>query len=303
VEFAYNRAEHSLTKRSPFEIVYGFNPPTALDLLPLPLHKRVNMDMTKRADVMTSLHEDTRKTIEAHVNRHTAKINKYKTPPIFEEGNLVWIHLSKDRFPHEQNSKLKPRSDGPFKVLKRININAYVIDIPTSKYLMSNTFNIKDLSPFHGEMVNDESKLTLFQEGGDDTGWPSDTSASRPPIPPQGPMTRARAKAIHDKVNLLLNTLDLELTLDGSLPHGNIICAVQYEPHGATIEDEEHEEETWKRWKKKSAQETNRLKPVPASAIVGHWLKPTPALAKAKLNTSYSRSGRVNTSLAQKPPM
>jgi hypothetical protein len=73
--------------------------------------------------------------------------------------------LSKDHFPHEQNSKLKTQSDGPFKVLKRINDNAYVIDISTSKYLVSNTFNIKDLSPFHGEMVNEESRSTLFQEG------------------------------------------------------------------------------------------------------------------------------------------
>jgi hypothetical protein len=54
VELAYNRAEHRITKRSPFEIVYGFNPPTALDLLPLPLHERVNMDITKRADNPTS---------------------------------------------------------------------------------------------------------------------------------------------------------------------------------------------------------------------------------------------------------
>jgi hypothetical protein len=107
-EFAYNRAKHSLTKRSPFEIVYGFNPPTALDLLPLPLHERVNMDITKRADVMKNLHDNTRKTIEEHVNRHTAKINKKKTPHIFEEGDLVCIHLSKDRFPHDRNSKLKP---------------------------------------------------------------------------------------------------------------------------------------------------------------------------------------------------
>jgi hypothetical protein len=187
VEFAYNRAQHSLTKRSPFEIVYGFDPPTALDLLPLPLHERVNMDITKRADIMKNLHDDTRKTIEEHVIRHTAKINKSKTPRIFEEGDLVWIHLSKDRFPHERNSKLKPQSDGPFKVLKRINDNAYVIDIPTSKYLVSNTFNIKDLSAFHGEMVNEESRSTLSQEGGDDTGWPSDTSASRPPIPHKDP--------------------------------------------------------------------------------------------------------------------
>jgi hypothetical protein len=95
-QFTYNRAEHSVTKQSPFEIVYGFNPPTALDLLPLPLHERVNMDITKRADFMKNLHEDTRKTIEAHVTRHITKINKSKTPRIFEVGDLVWIHLSKD---------------------------------------------------------------------------------------------------------------------------------------------------------------------------------------------------------------
>jgi len=36
VEFAYNRATHSITQHSPFEVVYGFNPLTPLDLLPLP---------------------------------------------------------------------------------------------------------------------------------------------------------------------------------------------------------------------------------------------------------------------------
>jgi hypothetical protein len=51
-EFAYNRAEHSTTKQSPFEVVYGFDPPTAVDLLLLPLHESVNMDIAKRADYM-----------------------------------------------------------------------------------------------------------------------------------------------------------------------------------------------------------------------------------------------------------
>nr|KYP33972.1 Transposon Ty3-I Gag-Pol polyprotein [Cajanus cajan] len=36
VEFAYNRVVHKTTKMSPFEIFYGFNPLTSLDLLPLP---------------------------------------------------------------------------------------------------------------------------------------------------------------------------------------------------------------------------------------------------------------------------
>jgi hypothetical protein len=36
IEFAYNRSVHSTTKLSLFHVVYGFNPRTPIDLLPLP---------------------------------------------------------------------------------------------------------------------------------------------------------------------------------------------------------------------------------------------------------------------------
>ena len=35
IEFAYNRIVHSTTEFSPFKIVYGFNPLTPMDLIPL----------------------------------------------------------------------------------------------------------------------------------------------------------------------------------------------------------------------------------------------------------------------------
>ncbi|KAK1641610.1 hypothetical protein QYE76_059415 [Lolium multiflorum] len=164
-EFAYNRAKHSTTLRSPFMVVYGFEPPTALDILPLPLHQRTNMDFDKRTTAMKKLHEETRATIQDHVLRQATRLNAKKKERVFEEGDLVWVHLRKERFPQERNSKLKPRGDGPFKVLKRINNNAYVIDIPTSKYLVSNTFNISDLSPHHGDEEEQESRTTLSQGG------------------------------------------------------------------------------------------------------------------------------------------
>ncbi|XP_048228289.1 uncharacterized protein LOC125369559 [Ricinus communis] len=44
VEFSYNRVVHSTKHCSPFEIVYGFNPLTPIDLFPLPLNKLVNVD-------------------------------------------------------------------------------------------------------------------------------------------------------------------------------------------------------------------------------------------------------------------
>ena len=112
-EFAYNRASHRVTKRSSFEVVYGFNPNTVLDILPLPLHERTDMDVDKRADYMKTLHESTRATLEEHTKRHATKINKLKKPMTFEEGDLVWLHLRKDRFPDERKSKLAPRGDGP----------------------------------------------------------------------------------------------------------------------------------------------------------------------------------------------
>ncbi|KAK1595931.1 hypothetical protein QYE76_007781 [Lolium multiflorum] len=164
-EFAYNRAKHSTTARSPFMVVYGFEPPTALDILPLPLHERTNMDFDERTTAIKKLHEETRATIQEHVLRQANRLNAKKKERVFEEGDLVWIHLRKERFPQERNSKLKPRGDGPFKVLKRINNNAYVIDIPTSKYLVSNTFNVSDLSPYHGDEEEQESRTTLSQGG------------------------------------------------------------------------------------------------------------------------------------------
>ena len=56
VEFAYNRAVHSTTQLCPFEVVYGFKPITPLDLLPLPIQERVNMEASKRADFVRKIH-------------------------------------------------------------------------------------------------------------------------------------------------------------------------------------------------------------------------------------------------------
>ena len=209
-EFAYNRARHSTTGKSPFEVVYRFNPLSPLDILPLPLEERINMDASARVNHLKKVHEDTRLNIERQVQRLATKLNINKQPMVFDIGDLVWLHLRKEHFPQERKSKLQPRADGPFKVLARYNANAYKIDLPRDKYDVSDIFNIKDLSPFHGDEELDP-RTDLSQGRGDDAEHPNIIPMDLPtsPTTPLGPMTRARAKAIEDKVNSLLSKLPL----------------------------------------------------------------------------------------------
>jgi hypothetical protein len=48
VKFAYNGIVHSTINLYPFKIVYGFKPIAPIDLLPLPLQERTNMEASKR---------------------------------------------------------------------------------------------------------------------------------------------------------------------------------------------------------------------------------------------------------------
>jgi hypothetical protein len=74
-------------------------------------------------------------------------------------GDLVWMHLRKDWFPELRKSKLMPRADAPFKIIKKINDNAYKIELPL-EFGVSPTFNISDLRPYLGEEDELESRVT-----------------------------------------------------------------------------------------------------------------------------------------------
>ncbi|GAV77347.1 hypothetical protein CFOL_v3_20818, partial [Cephalotus follicularis] len=84
---------------------------------------------------------------------------------VFKDGDLVWIHLRRKRFPAGRFGKLQPRADGPFKVLQGINHNAYKIEL-SGEYNVYGTFNVADLSPYYDDKV--DSRASLSQGGGDD---------------------------------------------------------------------------------------------------------------------------------------
>jgi len=167
-EFAYNRSPTYATSHSPFEVVYGLNPYLPLELIPLPQDELVHKDAESKLKAMIKLHEQVRERIKTINEAYKRKSNKHKKPRVFKEGDLVWLHLRKERFPGKRKNKLMPRAEGPFKVLARVNDNAYEIELPEG-YGVHATFNVGDLSPYVDDDGIAELRSIPFKEGGDDT--------------------------------------------------------------------------------------------------------------------------------------
>jgi hypothetical protein len=204
VEFAYNRATHSTTKVSPFQVVYGFNPHAPIDILPLPISERIHVDAKERADFILQMHKTTKHNIEKMNEKYRIAGSKGRQEVKLEPGDLVWLHLRKDRFPDLRKSKLMPRADGPFKIVEKINDNAYKLELPL-EFGVSPTFNISDLKPYLGDEDELVSRTTPIQEGEDDEDITLSHTHNDPLLDIQGPITRARARQLNLEVSSFLS--------------------------------------------------------------------------------------------------
>jgi hypothetical protein len=73
---------------------------------------------------------------------------------------LVIVYLWKERFPRGTYHKLKYKKIGPCNILKKINNNAYKVDLP-DELDISHVFNVYELYIFHGDDMGDESEAKV----------------------------------------------------------------------------------------------------------------------------------------------
>ncbi|KAG8649291.1 hypothetical protein MANES_08G122660v8 [Manihot esculenta] len=159
--------------------------------MPLPLNELSNLDGKAKAEMVKSIHMKAREHIEKRNKMYEKQANKGRKKVVFRPGDWVWIHMRKERFPNIRKSKLDARGDGPYQVLKRINDNAYVIDLPGEFGVLA-TFNVSDLSPFD---FGTDSRTNPFQEGGDDVSTTNNTNEL---ALPQGTIIRLRSKKLKE---------------------------------------------------------------------------------------------------------
>ncbi|GJV74048.1 RNA-directed DNA polymerase [Tanacetum coccineum] len=94
-QFAYNHSPTYVTGRASFEVNYGVNPLMPIDLVPFPKDNEEHFEKETRAKEL--------KKIKHANDLYKKKANKHRRKALFELGDLVWLHLRKERFP----SKMK----------------------------------------------------------------------------------------------------------------------------------------------------------------------------------------------------
>ncbi|XP_074313684.1 uncharacterized protein LOC141648874 [Silene latifolia] len=149
-------------------LVYGINRYLPLDLLPLSREELIRRDAESKLKAILKLHEQVKKQIEKVNAAYKERSNKYRKPRIFSPGDLAWLHLRKERFPGKRKNKLMPHAEGPYKIIEKINDNAYKLELP-GDYSVHATFNGGDLSPYFDDDGLAELRAIPSQEGGDDT--------------------------------------------------------------------------------------------------------------------------------------
>ncbi|RDX95951.1 hypothetical protein CR513_21438, partial [Mucuna pruriens] len=126
--------------------------------------------------------------MEKKGEQYIRSVNRGRKDMLFKEGDLVW-------------SKLLPRGDDPFKILRKINDNVHQVDMP-SYFRGSTTFNVNDLTPYDAGVKEPNLKENSLKEGEDDTytKWEDSTL--------EGPITWTRLRRIQEEVQHQFFLLD-----------------------------------------------------------------------------------------------
>jgi hypothetical protein len=162
--FAYNNMVNRSTGKAPFEVVYGRTPRLAVDLVALPKLPGASVAAEHLAERVKATQEGVRQHLEKSYAKYKAAADKGRRSKIFQEGDLVMVYLRKGRLPVGVSGKLRNKKYGPCKILKNINDNAYVVDLPED-LAISSTFNVADIFEYFPQAKSElNSRMSFFQE-------------------------------------------------------------------------------------------------------------------------------------------
>jgi AraC-like DNA-binding protein len=150
---------------TPFEAVYGQNPPSVLSFFPgVSKVQAVDQTLIVREAIIRTLKEN---LVMAH-NRMKQQADQGHSERQFAEGDQVFLRLQ----PYKQNSlkadhcqKLAPKFYGPYTILKRVGQVAYQLAF-SSHSKLHHAFHVSYLKKVIGTKFQTQANLPELDEEG-----------------------------------------------------------------------------------------------------------------------------------------
>lgn len=143
-EFAINSSVNPTTGYTPFYLMYGHHPATALDLANEALVPQAQNFIENMSE---ALEHAKAKIHEAHV-RQATQVNKHRRDITFQVGDKVRLSTVNLQLPSTMSKKLKSKFLGPFRVEKVVSPVAYKLKLPSSLRIHP-VFHVSLLQPWH----------------------------------------------------------------------------------------------------------------------------------------------------------
>lgn len=119
-KFAFNNFVNRSTGCTLFELVYGFQPNTPLDINSLPSPPKPSEAALDFSSYMQNVHEECKQCLTVHTNSYAAMTNAKRKDQQFNAGDMVLVRLRPERFPPVSFTKLHARRAKPFSSHKEI---------------------------------------------------------------------------------------------------------------------------------------------------------------------------------------
>ena len=141
-EIAQNSLVSSSTGLTPFQCIYGYQPPLS-PWSALPSDVPAVDDWMHRSE---QVWEQTHQHIERALRRQKRQADRRRgETPVYSPGDRVWLSTRDFRF-SEGSKKLFPKYIGPFKIIKQVNEVTYQLELPR-QYRVCNSFHVSLLKP------------------------------------------------------------------------------------------------------------------------------------------------------------